>query len=62
MFVSAIFILVNKRVPNGDSYEPAFNMFKFLVRNGCVNVRKSKGLNACDMVEIWRLKMFYKFF
>ena len=32
--------------------------FKFLMRNGCVNGRKIKGLDDCDMVEIWRLKMF----
>ena len=33
-------------------------LLKFLVRNGCVKGRKIKGLDACDMVEIWRLKMF----
>ena len=32
--------------------------FKFLLRNVCVKGRKMKGLDACDMVEIWRLKMF----
>ena len=32
--------------------------FKLLVRNGCVKGRKFKGLDASDMVEIWRLKMF----
>ena len=30
----------------------------FLVRNGCVQGRKIKGLDACDMVEIWRLNSF----
>ena len=44
----------NKRVPD-DSCKSAF---KFMARNGCVKGRKIKGLNACDMVEIWRLKMF----
>ena len=43
---------MNKRVPN-DSCESAF---KFLVRNGCAKRRKIKGLDECDMVEIWRLK------
>ena len=45
---------MNKRVP-GDSCESAF---KFLVGNGSVKGRKIKGLDVCDMVEIWRLKMF----
>ena len=30
---------------------------EFLVRNGRVKGRKIKGLDVCDMVEIWRLKM-----
>ena len=46
-FVSAISILVNKRVPN-DSCQSAL---KFLVRNGCVKGRKIKGLDACDIVD-----------
>ena len=54
-FVSAISIFVDKRVPN-ESCESAF---KFLVGNGFVKGRKIKGLDACDMVEIWRLKMFW---
>ena len=53
-FVSSISIFVNKRVTD-DSCESAF---KFLVRNGCVKGRQIKGLDVCDMVEIWRLKMF----
>ena len=44
---------MNERVP-GDSCE---SVFKFLVRNDCVKGREIKGLDACDMVEIWRLKM-----
>ena len=53
-FASAISIYVNKRVPD-DSCEPAF---KFLVRSGCAKGKKIKGLDACDMVNIWRMKMF----
>ena len=49
---------MNERVPD-DSCESAF---KFLVRNDCVKGRKITGLDACDMVEIWILKMFFFFF
>ena len=52
--ISAISIFVNIRVP-GDSSESAFQL---LVGNGCVKGRKINGRHACDMVEIWRLKMF----
>ena len=52
--VSAISIFVNETVSD-DSCESAY---KFLVRNGCVKGRKIKELDVCDMVEIWRLKMF----
>ena len=45
---------MNIRVPD-DSCESAF---KFLLRNDCVKGKKIKGLDACDMVELWRLKMF----
>ena len=45
---------MNERVSD-DSCEFAF---KFLVRNGCVKGRKIKGLDAYDMVEIWKLKIF----
>ena len=42
---------MNKRVPD-DGCESAF---KFLVRIGSVKGKKIKGLDVCDMVEIWRL-------
>ena len=45
---------MNERVSD-DNCESAF---KFLFRNDCVKGRKIKGLDACGMVEIWRLKMF----
>ena len=54
MFHKQPLIFLNERVWN-DSCKSAF---KFLVRNGCVKGREIKGLDTCDMVEIWRLKTF----
>ena len=48
LFVSLIFIFVNKRVPD-NSY---WSAFKFLVWNGCVKSRKIKVIDACHKIEI----------
>ena len=54
IYYSAISIFVDEKVLD-DGFECAF---LFLPRNCCVKNRKIKGLDACDNVEIWRLKTF----
>ena len=54
IFVSTVTISENEGVSDNTS-EP---VFQFLVRYGCIKSGKIKGLDACNMVESWRFKMF----
>ena len=54
IFVSTVSISENEGVSNNTSV----SVFQFLVRYGCIKSGKTKGLDACNMVESWRFKMF----
>ena len=54
IFVSTVTVFENE----GVSDDTGESVFQFLVRFGCIKSGKIKRLDACYMVESWRLKMF----